>query len=100
LVRDEKIREAFFSRIAGELERTRAMLDQVFGKPMAVRRPRLDKTLVMRDEALRVLHQHQIGLLTRWRALRANGDDAGADALLPTLLLSINAIASGLRTTG
>lgn len=100
LVRDEKIRAEFFERIAGELDRTRRMLDQLFGKPMSARRPRLDKTLVMRDEALRVLHGHQVGLLTRWRALRASGDEAAADALLPTLLLSINAIASGLRTTG
>jgi phosphoenolpyruvate carboxylase len=49
---------------------------------------------------LRVLHRQQIDLLTEWRSKRAAQDDAGADALLPELLLSINAIASGLRTTG
>jgi hypothetical protein len=32
--------------------------------------------------------------------LRSNGDQTAADALLPSLLLTINAIASGLRTTG
>jgi len=100
LVRNTEVRAAFSQRIVAEYERTRGMLDTVFGKPMRERRPRLDKTLVMRDEALRVLHGHQIGILARWRTLRANDDMAGADALLPTLLLSINAVASGLRTTG
>lgn len=100
LVRNASVRADFFARIETEYERSRAMLDSLFGKPMRERRPRLDKTLLLRDEALRVLHGHQIGILTRWRTLRANNDVAGADALLPTLLLSINAVASGLRTTG
>ena len=42
----------------------------------------------------------QIALLSDWRSRKAAGDETGADALLPELLLSINAIASGLRTTG
>jgi len=49
---------------------------------------------------LRALHHHQVHLLARWRKLRASEDTEGANALLPTLLLTINAIASGLRTTG
>ena len=35
-----------------------------------------------------------------YRAHRAEGDDAAAEAMLPRVLLSVNAIASGLRTTG
>ena len=42
----------------------------------------------------------QIDLLRRWRALRKSGDESAADKMLPSLMLSINAIASGLRTTG
>jgi phosphoenolpyruvate carboxylase len=38
--------------------------------------------------------------LRSWRGRLQEGDGNGADALLPELLLSINAIASGLRTTG
>jgi phosphoenolpyruvate carboxylase len=57
--------------------------------------------LELRDAGLRALHHHQVHLLARWRALRAKlTTSPGADALLPTLLLTINAIASGLRTTG
>ena len=65
---------------------------------MTDRRPRLSKTLGLRAEALRVLHLQEIALLRRWRELRNSGDEAAADKLLPELLLSINAIASGLRT--
>jgi phosphoenolpyruvate carboxylase len=54
----------------------------------------------LRAEALRVLHLQEIHLLQKWRACRAAGDEAAAEKMLPDLLLSINAIASGLRTTG
>ena len=54
----------------------------------------------MRREPLRVLHRQQIALLREWRPLRRRGDDDGAAALLPALLLTVNAIASGLGATG
>jgi phosphoenolpyruvate carboxylase len=47
-----------------------------------------------------VLHQQQVALLGEWREKVHADDHAAADQLLPKLLLSINAIASGLRTTG
>ena len=50
--------------------------------------------------SMRVLHFQEIHLRRRWRALHRAGDDATAERMLPELLLSINAIASGLRTTG
>jgi phosphoenolpyruvate carboxylase len=58
------------------------------------------KTLELRAEALRTLHTQQIQLLKKWRRLRDTGKQSEADRLLPQVLLSINAIASGLRTTG
>ena len=67
---------------------------------MADRRPRMAKTLEIREEPLKVLHHQQIELLREWRAHIDKENQTAADALLPKLLLSINAIASGLRTTG
>lgn len=100
LVEDPKIRGEIFGMILAEWETTREMLEKVRGIPMAERRPRMLRTLQLRAEALKVLHLQEIDLLTRWRALRKNGDEPAADKMLPELLLSINAIASGLRTTG
>ena len=76
------------------------MLAELFDGEMAARRPRMAKTLQIREAPLRVLHQRQIALLRTWRDLLANQRQPEADALLPDLLLTINAIASGLRTTG
>jgi phosphoenolpyruvate carboxylase len=100
LVTDPIRREEFLSRIVGEFERTRSHLAELFEGEMHDRRPRMAKTLEIREAPLRVLHQQQIALLREWRGHLAENRTAEADALLPKLLLSINAIASGLRTTG
>ena len=100
LVEDEELRGRFMKIIFDEWNLTREMLEKLRGAPMANRRPRMLKTLGLRAEALRVLHLQEIHLLKKWRGLKSAGDEAGADKLLPDLLLSINAIASGLRTTG
>jgi phosphoenolpyruvate carboxylase len=56
--------------------------------------------LSLRDPGLKVLHRQQLELLTEWRACRRAGDTAAADKLIIPLLVTVNAIASGLRTTG
>ncbi len=100
LVGNESVRGAFLTRIMDEFERTHEMMAACFGRRSMALRPRAAKTLALRAHALRVLHQQQIGLLERWRGLQRAGDEDGAKRMLPELLLSINAIASGLRTTG
>ena len=100
LVEDEALRERFMKIIVDEWNLTREMLEKLRGAPMAERRPRMLRTLQRRAEALRVLHLQEIHLLKKWRGLKAAGDEATAEKMLPDLLLSINAIASGLRTTG
>jgi phosphoenolpyruvate carboxylase len=100
LVEDTAVRDAILPRIEAEWRLTATMIEKLRGGTIAGRRPRLTRTLDLRTEALRILHLQQIDLLRRWRGRIREGDPAGADALLPDLLLSINAIASGLRTTG
>ena len=80
-----------------EFEKTRRMLDEVFQGTVEKRRPRMLNTLHRRAVALNVLHRRQIALLRAWRGAKSPEDAA---ALLPRVLLSVNAIASGLRTTG
>ncbi len=101
LVTDQAVRAAISGLIAEEFRRTSRMLELVFGgSPMASRRPRMVRTVQLRDAGLRTLHAQQVALMRRWRAARDRSDQAEAERLLPTLLLSVNAIASGLRTTG
>jgi phosphoenolpyruvate carboxylase len=100
LVTDPELRQTFMDLILSEFERTLQQLSDLFDGGMDVRRPRMIKTLTIRDEPLAVLHQQQVALLGEWREKVHADDHAAADQLLPKLLLSINAIASGLRTTG
>ena len=100
LVPDEGVRKAFLGRIEEELTRTKAMLEQLYGAPGQARRPRMTRTLALRNAPLQTLHEHQVTLLASWRACKSQGDAEGAEQMLQALLLSVNAIASGLRTTG
>jgi phosphoenolpyruvate carboxylase len=100
LVENSEVQHRFYGEIAAEYNRSREMLAALFGHPFEVRRPRMHQTLQLRARALKILHRQQIVLLRDWRQLRQTGDEEAAAALLPQLLLSINAIASGLRTTG
>ncbi len=100
LVSDHGIRSKFVKIIKDEFDLTQDLLTELFDGSMADRRPRMAKTLEIREAPLKVLHHQQIALLKEWRAHLEKENQTAADALLPKLLLSINAIASGLRTTG
>lgn len=100
LVPDEKLRDAFLSMILAEFERTQAAVGDLFQGDFAKRRPRMARTLEIREEPLRVLHMQQIALLREWRSRIAANDETGAEMMIPDLLISVNAISSGLRTTG
>ncbi|MBI5155317.1 phosphoenolpyruvate carboxylase [Candidatus Poribacteria bacterium] len=100
VVQDNSIREWTFKIIADEYRLTDRMLEDLFEVPRLKRRPRMLKTIHMRDAGLRRLHQLQIELLREWRGYLEAGETARADGLLPTVFLTINAISSGLRTTG
>ncbi|MCX6957545.1 MAG: phosphoenolpyruvate carboxylase [Verrucomicrobiae bacterium] len=99
LVTDVEIRNRIFDMIADEFQKTELQLKKVFDGSFEERRPRMAKTLALRAEALAFLHEHQIAILKEWRQAREI-NPAQAEKLLPQVLLSINAIASGLRTTG
>lgn len=100
LVEDAALRGRFLSLITAELERTARMLEQIYGGPLDERRPNIDASLRLRRQPLAVLHRQQIALLREWRSMRQNNEDEGAADLLPSLLLTVNAIASGLGATG
>lgn len=99
LVTNASTRTHIFSIIAEEFQKTESQLQKVFGSSFKTRRPRMAKTLALRTNALAFLHEHQIILLKQWRQAREN-NPTEAEKLLPKVLFSINAIASGLRTTG
>ncbi len=100
LVPDPSVRDPILDRFLDEHRRTTELLGALYGGPLPERRPAVQHNLELRAEALADLHHHQIALLRNWRRSVAAGDEVGAEMLLERLLLSVNAIASGLRTTG
>jgi phosphoenolpyruvate carboxylase len=100
LVEDAGLREHFMGKIENELQLTRQLVAEVYGGSLEDRRPNVQRMIALRSEGLRILHQQQIGLLRTWRAYKRMGETQEAAALVPRLLLTVNAIASGLGSTG
>lgn len=100
LLPDAALRQRLMGMILDEHARTGAMLAALYGGPVSVRRPAVQAGIDRRDAALAPLHEAQIVLLGHWRAARDAGDEGAAAALLPRVLLSVNAIAAGLGSTG
>ncbi len=89
-----------FNRIMEEFDLAQMMLKEVLGSDSAARRPRFTMTHQIRADALLALHTQQVTLLRDWRDALSADDHQSTERLLVDLLVCINAIASGLRTTG
>jgi len=93
LVADDDLRKRMMGQILQELERTRDALEQFYQGSLIEQRPNVAEVIGMRQAPLQQLHHQQIELLRAWR-------DTSSDETLSELLLTVNAIANGLGTTG
>jgi phosphoenolpyruvate carboxylase len=100
LVGNEETRERILGLIEREYHRTREHLEALYGGPIEEKFLNVSRFMTTRQEGLRMLHLLQIDLLKTWRRLKADGRTEEADQLLPQLLLTVNAISGGLRSTG
>jgi len=98
LVEDDETRKIILDKMLSELDLTRRMIEDIFGKSFKERRTQHYYSNVLRAAALDSLHAYQISLLHKWRKLKKLGEES--DETVKNLLLSINAIASGMRNTG
>ena len=95
LVKEEDVRERLLTQILDERERTVRHLGKLFKRPLTERRPRFYETIKKREAPLTHLHRQQIALLDQTRSM-----DKVDTETTEHLLRVVNAIASGLRTTG
>jgi phosphoenolpyruvate carboxylase len=100
LVEDEAVRQRSMEPIMAEYRRTIDVLSELFGGDIDERRPRMVKAIALRREALTRLHREQIALVREWRHACREGRQDEAERILPPLLVTVNAIAGGLKTTG
>lgn len=99
LVEEDGLRESLMARIGEEYRRTGQEMERLYGGPLAVHHPDLYQGISSRREALRYLHRHQVDLLRQFRQAQRI-DEKENDGLRTSLLLTINAIANGLGSTG
>ena len=97
LVEDRSVGERLLATITDEWNRTSEVLEEIYGGTLDLRRPNIERTLQLRTPALRPLHRRQIELLASWRAAGSPTEDHRG---LTELLATVNAIASGLGSTG
>ena len=83
-----------------EFELTREMIDSILEVPISERRKNHYYSTLLRAEAMRPLHRHQVYLLAQWREQNSAGQSAKAETTLFELLRCINAIAGAIGFTG
>ena len=99
LVRDSQVKEKILGIILSELKKTRVYMNELITKPMEVRRKNHFYSTLLRAEALNILHRYQVETLSAWRNSIENETSQKED-LLKQLLMSVNAIANAMGTTG
>ena len=104
LVRDPALRERIFGAIRAEYERTREVLLRITGfRDLLDGDPALQRSLQLRNPYVDPLSYIQLSLLRRLRALQDAPGPAQATqaaALREALHLTINGIATAMRSTG
>jgi phosphoenolpyruvate carboxylase len=92
--------EEILSQMLNEYALTKQMIESILSRPISERRKNHYYSTLLRADAMRPLHQHQVNLLARWRFLNAEGNVGQADSILFELLRCINAIAGAIGFTG
>ena len=100
LVTDENIRISMLYMIEKEYRKTKTCINRLYGDLLDEQRLNVTRFVSLRRDALRLLHHRQIMLLGKWRGMLQDGREKDAEAMLPELFLTVNAISGGLRTTG
>lgn len=100
MVENREMAEFYLEKIIDEYQKTQNMLEVLYGQKLRERRPRMYKMIEFRSKRLEPLHRLQIEQIKTWRKLKNQGKDDEAEAMLPEMLLVLNAISSGLGSTG
>lgn len=99
LVPDTSIRNELMALIQDDYKACLDNIEEIMGDTVEARRIARLEDNKLRHDALKVLHDIQIDYLTTWRNLRASEDEKSQQYLLHLLLL-VNALSGGLKSTG
>jgi len=99
LVENPEVREPILNLLLTELHKTRQLMQELLGRPMQERRKNHFHSTALRAEALEILHKNQVKNLKEWRESNGKNQEQ-KEKLLNQLLISVNAIANAMGTTG
>uniref|UniRef100_UPI003216DE77 phosphoenolpyruvate carboxylase n=1 Tax=uncultured Draconibacterium sp. TaxID=1573823 RepID=UPI003216DE77 len=99
LVENKETRETIMNLLSTELQKTRQLMAGLLRRPINERRKSHYYSTQLRAEALIPLHKNQIFYLRKWRELK-NKDSENEKKILNQLLISVNAIANAMGSTG
>ena len=100
LVEDTQLSHTYYKILENELICTRDLLMELLEKSIETRRYQHFYSNVLRASILDHLHLKQVTLLKKWRVEKALTTYQESNQTLLNLLLTINAIAGALRSTG
>ena len=99
LITEREVKEGLMELISTDYYASKESIETIMDAPIEQRRISRLENNKLRNNSLEILHHIQLDLLKEWRALKGK-DAKAADALLPKLLLLVNALAGGLKSTG
>lgn len=100
LVEDSAVREKFLNIYRNELSLTKKHLTELMSKNIEERRKSHYHSTQLRAALMKPLHERQISLLRTWRDQLKNEEVAEAERTQIEIMLTINAIAGAMRSTG
>jgi phosphoenolpyruvate carboxylase len=98
LVQDDATRQELMELILTDYQTCLEEIQSIMLEPVETRRISKLANIKLRKDALRVLHDIQIDTLSNWRVIKNNGSEQG-DILIQLLVL-VNALSGGLKSTG
>ncbi|XLS29030.1 phosphoenolpyruvate carboxylase [Flavobacteriaceae bacterium M23B6Z8] len=99
LVSDTETREELMQLILSDYKNSHTFIEELLGAPIEQRRVSRLEYNRLRKAPLAILHEIQLRSLTEWRTTTPE-NEAQRNALLIKLLLLVNALAGGLKSTG
>jgi len=99
MVADPAAKEELMNLLMADYETSLQKIEKLMGGSVEERRISRLENIKLRKEALEILHRIQIRSLREWRKLKESKPEE-SDSLLWKLLLLVNALAGGLKSTG
>jgi phosphoenolpyruvate carboxylase len=99
MVADKETEKLMMDKIILDFESCVNVIEEIFGQPSSVRRVSRIKDINLRNSGMKVLHKMQLENIQKWRTSSKEQTEMN-DRYLLELLLLVNAISGGLKSTG